>query len=170
MATFSLAAALDFTRLGMEKAAMMPITATTISNSIREKPGLWQRQNEGIVTVYNSRISNASNSIKDCDNGSETCNAATAAYGNPTDFYRIGIQINNSLDWIGQIGEVTTWSDELSETEVCQICRCGPANQQFQTIVGNLNTTGDRYDECNKCTLPTVSSNPVTHCGPRRIM
>jgi hypothetical protein len=52
MATFSLAAALDFIRLGMDKEAMTTITATTMSSSIRENPGLWQRQNEGLVTVF----------------------------------------------------------------------------------------------------------------------
>ena len=131
----------------------------------------WDGTSGGTMTVYNSRVSNGSGSIKDCDNGTQTCNEPTADFGNPTTSFLIGIWTFFLVnDFIGQIGEVSGWNPgPLTEAEVCQLCRCGPSNQQV-VRGGNRNTTGDRKLECNSCTLPTVGGVQVTHCGPRRIM
>ena len=121
------------------------------------------------MTVYNSRVSNGSFSIKDCDNGDQTCNEPTSAYGSPAVGYLVGILNTLALDFAGQVGELVTFDRVLTEAEACQLCRCGTGNQYGRDGSSHpvsIDTSGDRFDECNSCTLPS----PATHCGVGRIM
>jgi len=132
--------------------------------------GTWDGLSGSTVKVYNSRTTNPAATLLDCDwtVPFRECKETTGAYGLPNTLMSVGERPPFfDFDYLGQIDSFTGWDGELTEEEVCLLCRCGVDNMQGP-IEGQFNyrITHDRAEVCHQCTLPTG----VTHCGPRRIM